>query len=137
MNGKGATRVTKTPELKKKESLGTAKTFRFNSGAIAPRAQTISGYFSHAHAVNMYPGSLRPGDLVNKVLINSGQIFADIITVYEEKVVKKLQSSHIGRNGCVKKANALFYSKGLVNFCTECTSGQCPVNTAMIQARFI
>jgi len=37
MEGKGATRVARTPELKKKESIGNAKTFRFNSSNIAPR----------------------------------------------------------------------------------------------------
>ena len=136
MGGKGAARVSRTPELKRKESIGNAKTFRFNSGSISPRAQTISGYFAYAHAANMYPGTLRPGDVVNKVLANSGLIFADILTVYEEKVVKKLQASHIGRNNCVKKANALFYTKGLANFCTECTSGECPVNVAMVQDCF-
>ena len=137
MGGKGATRVSKTPELNKKESIGSAKTFRFNSGSISPKAQTIAGYFTHAHASNMYQGTLRPGDVVNKVIINSGIIFADILTVYEEKVIKKLQASHIGRNSCVKKANSLFYTKGLANFCADCTSGQCPVNVAMIQEGYL
>jgi len=81
----------------------------------------------------MNSGSLRPGDIVNKVVVNSGLIFGDIITVYEEKVAKKLQASHIAKNGCVKKANQLFYTKAVVKFCSECTSGLCPVNVAMVQ----
>ena len=135
MGGNGACKVTMTCDLG--EGFGTAKTFRYNASAINNRALPLAGMFAFAFATNKYPDSVRPGDVINKTIINAGLIFGEICVVYHDKVAKGLPSSHIGRNTCVKKARASFYKKSVIEYCgISCTSTSCPVNVAMTQENF-
>lgn len=136
MGGKGACKVNMTFDLG--EGLGTAKTFRYNASAINDRAIALAGMFAFAFATNKYADTVRPGDVINKTIINAGLIFGEICVVYNDKVVKTLPSSHIGRNSCVKRARASFYKRSTIEYCgINCTSTSCPVNIAMTQENFI
>ena len=92
--------------------------------------------FAYAFASNKYPDTVRPGDVINKTIINSGLIFGAIITVYSERMIRRLPSAHMAKNPCVQKAKAHFYKYSVIEYCgPECTDASCPVNTAMTQER--
>ena len=132
MGGNGACRVIVTNDYG--EGLGVAKTFRYNSSAINERAHAFAGMFAAAFATNKYPDSVRPGDIINKTIINSGLIFGAICIKYKEKTIRRLPSSHLARNPCVIKARDNFFKKSIIEYCgVECTSTSCPVNAAMTQ----
>ena len=134
MGGNGACKVIVTNEY---DGLGTAKTFRYNSSAINERGHAFAGMFALAFATNKYPDSVRPGDIINKTIINSGLIFGAICIKYKEKTIKTLPSSHMARNPCVLKARDNFFKRSTVEYCgAECTSVSCPVNMAMTQELF-
>ena len=77
---------------------------------------------------------LRPGDVINKVIINSGIIFAEIIHTHDDG--RKYPASHIIWDKCVKKARELFLKNGKIVFCTMCESPLCAVNEAMVKESF-
>ena len=132
MGGNGACKVNVTCDLG--EGLGTAKTFKYNASAINDRAPALAGMFALAFATNKYTDIVRPGDVINKMIINAGLIFGEICVVYQDKMMKVLPSSHLGRNTCVRKARASFYKKSVIEYCgISCTSTSCPVNAAMTQ----
>ena len=99
MGGNGACKVNVTCDLG--DGLGTAKTFKYNASSINDRAPALAGMFAFAFATNKYTDTVRPGDVINKTIINAGLIFAEICVTYQEKVLKTLPSSHTGRNTCV------------------------------------
>ena len=135
MGGNGACKVIVTNDYG--EGLGVAKTFRYNSSAINDRAHAFAGMFALAFATNKYPDSVRPGDVINKTIINSGLIFGAICIKYKPRMIRGLPSSHLAKNPCVIKARDSFFKRSVIEYCgVECTSITCPVNTAMTQATF-
>ena len=96
-------------------------------------AQVFAGQFGHAFASNYHCGMLRPGDVINKVIINSGIIFAEIIHAHDDG--RKYPASHIVWDKCVRRARELFLKNGKILFCTQCESPLCAVNEAMVKER--
>ena len=135
MGGKGACKVIVTNDYG--EGLGVAKTFRYNSSAINDRAHAFAGMFALAFATNKYPDSVRPGDVINKTIINSGLIFGAICIRHKERTMRNLPSAHVAKNPCVIKARDSFFKRSIIEYCgTDCTSTSCPVNAAMTQESF-
>ena len=101
------------------------------------KAPALAGMFALAFATNKYSDIVRPGDVINKTIINSGLIFGTICTVYKPDTMKNLPNSHQGKNPCVQKARESFYKRSKIEYCgTDCDSLSCPVNTAMTQELF-
>ena len=90
--------------------------------------------FAFAFASNKFADTVRPGDVINKTIINSGLIFGALCIMYREKKLRELQNSHIGRNPCVRKARETFYKRSVIEYCgIDCLSTSCPVNAAVTQ----
>ena len=93
----------------------------------------LAEWFGQAFATGQYEGTLRPGDVINKLIVNSGMIFGELIMAYSEETRWRLPSSHMAKNTCVRKAKKMFYTTGKIKYCERCLVPRCPVNTAMTQ----
>ena len=96
----------------------------------------LGEWFGQAFATGHYDAVLRPGDVINKLVINSGLIFGELCMAYREETKWRLPSAHMAKNICVKKAKQRFYATAKIVYCERCLSPRCPVNVAMTQVNY-
>ena len=76
---------------------------------------------------------LRAGDVVSLLLDNSGEIFVDLLIMYDNETLDSMSPCFIGNNECAQEMQKQFYASGVITFCNRCNQEDCPVNNKMVQ----